>query len=179
MLILAIEKIKIRDQNCRIESQPITSHDKHTYYQDLKRINRFDKQYSYWPLINTRSNVIKVGRDQIDLIPMHHHCHHLINDSRNLILDEQGSIKIKFTKGLDLAFMSTGRSPIWRERRRTEAQWHGGGSGRCLSKLLVFWMDAINKFNPLQFGCSTVPCSCTKKQTHINRLVRVVVQTKV
>lgn len=48
-------------------------------YQDLKGTNRFGNTNSHMPFISAGSDVVKVGRDQRDLIPTCLCCHHLVD----------------------------------------------------------------------------------------------------
>lgn len=75
-----------------IESQPITSQDKNTKCQDLKRTkrtNRPDKPCSHWLFTDARLNIVEVGRSRRDLIQLCHSRHHHVDDTRNQTLREQ------------------------------------------------------------------------------------------
>ena len=87
---LTLEQTKRRGQNHYIESHPTTYSDKHTKCQDLNRII----DLTVHTLDSSSSNIVEVAKGQKDLIPKHHHCHNLVDDTKNQTLNEQVSVNL-------------------------------------------------------------------------------------
>jgi hypothetical protein len=138
---LAIEQTK-RCQNCHIESQPTTSTDKDTKCHDLKRINWYDTPNSHWPFVDAKSNGVEVGRSRRDLIPKHHRHQHLIDNTRNQTLDQQGltnQTKTTRENGLGPRSFVHQRHRRLGERKGSEAiLWEAVAGRRC--RLIFFCM---------------------------------------
>lgn len=91
-LEVIVEHTKIWHWIIALKANQQLSPDKHTSCQDINRSNKYDKAYSqHMRFACIRSKVVEVARDWREISLMCHPPSHLVDATKNQILDERRS----------------------------------------------------------------------------------------